>query len=237
MTSAERERFIEDHAYLARVTAGRYRSHMPPGVAWDDLHGEALLALCRAADSYDRGRGALFSTWAVHWMRGAILEYLRREDPLSRLDRDRVQALGDAEALGGTDAEIAARLGTEPSGLAELRALRERGFRVPLDAPSHRAHRRAGGPTSSLVRVIDRFYADDDTQTEALARLERHHLVREVRRCLRMLTESERRVIDLRYGRGYTLVRCARELGRSRSRASQLCSSAERKLRAWLPAV
>lgn len=48
------------------------------GLEQDDVLQEARLGLVEAANSYDPRRGTLFSTWAVHSIRGYLCNQLKR---------------------------------------------------------------------------------------------------------------------------------------------------------------
>ena len=50
-----------------------------------------MIGLIQAADRFDRSRDLKFKTYAQHRIRGAILDFLRNEDPLSRTERKRVR--------------------------------------------------------------------------------------------------------------------------------------------------
>jgi len=51
-----------------------------------------ILGLIEAVDRFDQTRGLKFRTYAQHRIRGAMQDFLRDEDPLSRTERRRVRA-------------------------------------------------------------------------------------------------------------------------------------------------
>jgi RNA polymerase sigma factor for flagellar operon FliA len=59
----------------------------PPQVELDDLVSAGILGLIQAVDRFRPERGCLLKTLAEHRIRGAILDYLRRLDPLTRSAR------------------------------------------------------------------------------------------------------------------------------------------------------
>lgn len=134
LTPEQREdlwrRWLEHHDPAARAELiGRYRSlvryvtvrwfrTLPETVSQDDLQTAMAIALVKAVDNYDPGRGATFENYSVEKMRGAGLEHLRQEDHLSRMDRDHQRRLDGARASllaqlrrEPTRAEVAAYLG------------------------------------------------------------------------------------------------------------------------------
>jgi RNA polymerase sigma factor (sigma-70 family) len=79
-------------AYLVPLTRRRLYPVPPRGVAPEDLDGAGYLGLVKAADRYDPARGVAFKSWAINWIRGAMREYLREDDWLSRREREEVNA-------------------------------------------------------------------------------------------------------------------------------------------------
>jgi RNA polymerase sigma factor for flagellar operon FliA len=68
----------------------------PPQVEFDDLVSAGTLGLIQAVDRYRPERGCLLKTLAEHRIRGAILDYLRKLDPLSRSARRFVRQRAEA---------------------------------------------------------------------------------------------------------------------------------------------
>jgi RNA polymerase sigma factor (sigma-70 family) len=84
---------------LARARAGRAAIRLPAHIELDDLVQEASIGLLQAASRFDPSRGLSFATLARHRIDGAVLDYLRREDPLSRRQRRECAQL-DITAIG-----------------------------------------------------------------------------------------------------------------------------------------
>jgi RNA polymerase sigma factor for flagellar operon FliA len=64
---------------------------VPPCVTLDDLIGAGTIGLMQAVDRFQLSRGLQFATYAKHRIRGAMLDFLREEDPLSRTERRRTR--------------------------------------------------------------------------------------------------------------------------------------------------
>lgn len=95
------------------------------------------IGLIQAVDRFQPSRGLRFGTYAKHRICGAMLDFLRGEDPLSRTDRRRVRA---AETSGLPTK----RLRSRQSAWKSFRRMNRKGFtltRGPL-VP----FRRSGGP-------------------------------------------------------------------------------------------
>jgi RNA polymerase sigma factor FliA len=87
-----REATIVQHLTHVHALAKRLRSHVPTCVTLDDLIGAGTVGLIQAVDRFQPSRGLQFATYAKHRIRGAMLDFLREEDPLSRTERRRTRA-------------------------------------------------------------------------------------------------------------------------------------------------
>jgi RNA polymerase sigma factor (sigma-70 family) len=74
-----------DHVALAFAIAKSFRRS---GIDTDDIEGEALLGLTRAAREYEDGRGVKFGTFAFTVIRRQVLNFLRRHRALAPLPTD-----------------------------------------------------------------------------------------------------------------------------------------------------
>lgn len=104
---------VEPHLPLVAAIARAMGRRLPPTVEVDDLINDGVLGLMEALRRYDPQRRVGFATYAGHRIRGAILDGLRRRDPLPRAYRRlqktepnrRVQFLALEEALMVPDGE------------------------------------------------------------------------------------------------------------------------------------
>ncbi len=103
------EEIINEHAALVRRLARRF-AHSSGGVVdVDDLISVGIMGLLQARENYDPAGGRPFRTYAEFRIRGAILDELRRMDPMSQPQRRKVRAFERAVA------ELSNELGREPS--------------------------------------------------------------------------------------------------------------------------
>jgi RNA polymerase sigma factor (sigma-70 family) len=82
-----REATIIQHLAHVNALAKRLRSQVPPCVTLDDLIGAGTIGLIQAVDRFQPSRGLQFATYAKHRIRGAMLDFLREEDPLAGPER------------------------------------------------------------------------------------------------------------------------------------------------------
>ena len=74
-------RLITAYSRLAISFAGRFRRYDVP---YDDLIQQGNLGLMRAAEKFDPGNGARFSTYAAWWIRASMQDYVMRNWSLVR---------------------------------------------------------------------------------------------------------------------------------------------------------
>jgi RNA polymerase sigma factor (sigma-70 family) len=89
--SSARENAILQNLDLVKSTARRFQRRVPPCVTFDDLSSAGTIGLIQAVDRFDQTRGLKFNTYAQHRIWGAMQDFLRDEDPLSRTERKRVR--------------------------------------------------------------------------------------------------------------------------------------------------
>jgi RNA polymerase sigma factor for flagellar operon FliA len=100
-----RETIIVQHLTHVHALAKRLRSHVPTCVTLDDLIGAGTIGLIQAVDRFQPSRGLQFATYAKHRIQGAMLDFLREEDPLSRTERRRTRT-ANATAEGALPTTI-----------------------------------------------------------------------------------------------------------------------------------
>lgn len=221
-----RNKLVENHLYLVNVIVAEFMSKVPDFVSKDDIEGEALIGLLQAADRYDSEKRAKFSTYAPQRMRGAIRDYLRDIDHLSRSVRSFKKKLDEAKEClwcihrrKPTEQELAEHLGM-PLKTFRRKAL-EAGVRVvSLDKSYLSGH---GGdddnnPLRGWLEVIPDSGCPDSMQT-VICR-EQEELVWDL---VESLKEPHRTILIATFRDGQTLKAVGRKVGNfTESRACQV---------------
>ena len=202
------------------------------GLALTDLIGEGNVGLLTAARKFDPDQGVKFISYAVWWIRQAILAALARHGRTVRVPLNRTADLSrivrTSETLRQelrrepTPEEIADAVGLSVDVVQSLAALNTAEVRLdaPLDPEGDRS-------------LIDRFIADDqsDAETQAMD----HFLSEEIERALRTLPARDAKVLRLYFGldggREHTLEEIGGMLGVTRERVRQLRDRALKRLR------
>ena len=98
---AAREAAILQNLDLVNNLARRFQRRVPPCVTFDDLVSAGMIGLIQAVDRFDPTRDLKLKSYAQHRIWGAMLDFLRDEDPLSRTERRRVRQSSPALSATG----------------------------------------------------------------------------------------------------------------------------------------
>jgi RNA polymerase sigma factor for flagellar operon FliA len=212
----DREAQIRDLFPLVKKIARRV-VRMVPGSDLDDLVGEGCVGLIRAVDSFDASRGSVFEHYAARVIAGAMLNGLRRMDPVSERVRREIRE-ADRERYA---------LATEQGILPTQQEMEAR--RPALRRASTHAYRYAPLSLDGPLPPGERLSGDWGADPAAIAG-ERSDRER-VRAALHRLPARQRHVLALHYFDGHSLHQIGKALAISPQRASQLHLAALRNLR------
>lgn len=98
LTNSQRT-LVEEHLKLVKAIARARHGYLPAFVERDDVEQAGCMGLIDAARRYDGREGNSFETFARYRINGAISDYLRRLDPVSKEERAAINA-GEAEEVG-----------------------------------------------------------------------------------------------------------------------------------------
>ena len=231
--TAVKNRFIEHNLKLVVAIAKDYRNL---GLSFPDLIQEGNLGLIRAVEKFDHRRGFKFSTYAVWWIRQALVRAIQNHSRTIRLPshvHDRLQRSQRVRA------ELTGKLGRDPSA-AELAPA------LGTDADSlealDRLSREAISLESSVAGTEKRLedFMADPTSSAPDGGIDGERMRTGVGALIGGLTPREQLILRLRYGLSgeeeHTLEQIGQSLGLSRERVRQLEARALKKLRETMPA-
>ncbi|MBN2754391.1 MAG: sigma-70 family RNA polymerase sigma factor [Candidatus Goldbacteria bacterium] len=81
----DKEKIINENSGLVKSIASKYCHY---GVGFDDLYQEGVMGIMEAAKRFDETKGAKFSTYATYFVKGSILDYLKKEKSINIIDMD-----------------------------------------------------------------------------------------------------------------------------------------------------
>lgn len=182
------------------------------GLPMSDLINEGNIGLINAIEKYDVTRGYHFISYAVWWIRQAILKAIGEKSKMIRLPLNRFGELVQIdkarkvmyEALGREPdaSEIAEHLNMNKNDVADLLSI-SREY-VSLDAPV-----KAGTRDASLVGD----FIEDKNVPQPEEELVNDSLRNEVGKLLDKLPEKEAAILKQRYGLGGEKPKSLKEIG------------------------
>ena len=201
------------------------------GVALEDLINEGNVGLIRAAKGFDESKGCRFITYAVWWIRQAILQALAEQSRIVRLPLNRV---GELYKMGRAARELGHSLGRNPSTNEIADELDVSRGDVEGMMSIHSTHLSLDSPVyEGSDKTFQEMISDDEDvpPDEAVVQTA---MKRSVAGMLNILDQRERTIIQLFFGintdRRHTLAEIGRTMGISRERVRQLKNRAISKL-------
>jgi RNA polymerase sigma factor for flagellar operon FliA len=217
------ETLIKEFSHTIYLYTRRYDKHLPRWYDYRDLYSAGAMGLLRARARFDARQGVRFRTFAEHWIRGAILDEVRRLQTTNRVNGERIK-LGNRVAKAfrqrwmrePSHAELADGMGMTMEQFDALR-LYARNIFAPYNV-------------DTTYSVVDR--RTQDPLADTIRKQQRAAL----HRTLKRLPTRERTVIRLYFFKDMPLQDVGQQLGTSLSRTSQLKRQALGRMRTMLPA-
>jgi len=227
-SAAERDRMVEQYLPLVRYLVARLPVTMPASLDRDDFYSVGVMGLMHAAGTYDPTRGASFKTFAYTAIRGAILDEVRKHDPVPRNRRDRLRKMERASSAlhaqfdrEPTLGELAVVLGCTEADLdSDLQALHT--CRTLSLDEQHGSEEDAGSLVSQIASDESPDPGDHADERESVELLTK---------AIAQLPETDRHVVVLYYHEQLYLKEIGTILGVTESRVSQILTRAVERLR------
>ncbi len=229
--SGEQEALNELTEANLRFVVSIAKQYANQGVALEDLINEGNVGLIRAAKGFDESKGCRFITYAVWWIRQAILQALAEQSRIVRLPLNRV---GELYKMGRAARELGHSLGRNPSTNEIADELDVSRGDVEGMMSIHSTHLSLDSPVyEGSDKTFQEMISDDEDvpPDEAVVQTA---MKRSVAGMLEILDQRERTIIQLFFGintdRRHTLAEIGRTMGISRERVRQLKNRAISKL-------
>ncbi|MGN0675039.1 MAG: sigma-70 family RNA polymerase sigma factor [Oscillospiraceae bacterium] len=195
----------------------------------DDVINEATLALMSAVDSFDPKKGVKFETYASIKVRGAIIDFIRRQDFVPRNIRRFAKEYDSAYSAlyGELDRE------PTPQEMADY-------MKLPLEKLESCTAQAAAAQTLSFEEmVMDSGFdipdkADEDGMWSPEASIHRQEKMKYLAEAIKSLKERERLVITLYYYEKLRFSDIGKVLDVSESRVCQIHSQAVQKMKKFM---
>lgn len=208
---------------IAVKTIGNYQyfNHM------DDIINEGIIALMDAVEKFDLEKQVKFETFASIKIKGAMIDFIRRQDCFPRRIKKMARSIAEAESyLGGelgrspTQAELANHLGVT---LPELDKMQLEVYSLNVYSFEQIIYE-----TNSENIMAKYLVGNKDAPEQLLAEKE---VCRVLAEAIKGLKDTEQLVISLHYKEQLKIKDIATVLKISDSRVSQIHSNALKKLK------
>ena len=208
------------------------KKYQGQGLSLADLINEGNYGLIKAAQRFDETRGFKFISYAVWWIRQAILQALAEQSRVVRLPLNRIGTISKIRKMSARLAqeherapnieELAKELDIDVEKVRE--AMQHTGRHLSMDAPFN------DDDDNSLLDVLP---DEEDTSPDEI--LLDESLKIDIERALNMLHPREAEITRLYFGIGrehpLTLEEIGQRFGLTRERVRQIKEKALRKLR------
>jgi len=207
------------------------KQYQNQGMSLPDLINEGNLGLIKAAQRFDETRGFKFISYAVWWIRQAILQSLAEQARIVRLPVNKIGSINKINRVFArleqeferepSSQEIADVLQVAPEEVKEV--LKSNGRTVSMDAPI------SGEDDNNMYDVM---HNDDNPSPDK--HLMNESLTYEIERALSTLSPREAKVIKLYFGinlkHPLTLEEIGEELSLTRERVRQIKEKALKRI-------
>ncbi len=209
------------------------KKYQNQGVALGDLINEGNLGLIRAAHKFDETKGIKFISYAVWWIRQAILQALAEQSRIVRVPLNRAGAL---HRIGRRSSSLIQELGREPTVEEIAQELELSQDEIQRTLAISQTHLSLDAPLSPGEdnRLLD-YLPDQESSGPDIETWERARAV-SIEEALGSLKEREAKVLRLYYGLeegkdAMTLEEIGAMLGITRERVRQIKEKALVRLR------
>lgn len=230
--SGEREalqRLVESNLRFVVSFAKKYRGW---GLSFQDLINEGNIGLIEAAKRFDPGKGVKFITYAVWWIRQAIIHALSEQGGPFRIPQKQANLLYNIHKTIAAMTPLLERPPTPGEVAEELDVPREN-VEILMQAETEDLPLESASDEDSDFQLLDKIEqftmppVDQNLMEESFKKL--------LSGMLHDLDDKERQVLVLRFGldgrEPHTLKEVGDQLGLSRERIRQIETQALRKLR------
>lgn len=208
------------------------KQYQNQGLSLSDLINEGNIGLIKAGKRFDETRGFKFISYAVWWIRQAILQALAEQSRIVRLPLNRV---GTLHKIGKISSTLQQEFGREPSPNEIAKELQLTEMEVSDTLKISNSHLSLDAPFSvsednSLIDVLE-----DEFQPAPDKALLEESLRIEIEKALDSLSAREAEVVGLYFGlnreKALTLEEIGARFNLTRERVRQIKEKAIRRLR------
>ncbi len=223
----DRNEIVLKYTDLVKRIVLRFRGSYSNYAQMDDMINQGIIALIDAVEKFDPHMGNKFETFASVKIRGAVIDFMRKQDWVPRNQRNLAKELDDAYGAlysengeEPTKEEIAEYMGITVAGLEKI--LEQRQSSMVL------SYEEAINEKMMVAAPIVENKSDSETPEGVLLYAE---LKEKLAEAIDLLNEKERLVVTLYYYENLKLKEIAEVMGITESRVSQIHSASIVKMK------
>jgi len=220
-----RNEIVLRYQYIAKTVAQQMRGITSGYADVEDIVSQGIIALIDSIERYDPEKEAKFETYAFLRVRGAVIDFVRKQDWRPRRVRKNAKDVAAAyDSLSNelmrepTDKEIADHLGISQEELQKHYTEQTRSLVLSFENLLENA---------AQTEVL---FTAGDVEEQPEQNLFKNELEDELVNAIESLTERERTVVSLYYYENLKLAEIAEVLGVSESRVCQIHSKSIKKM-------
>lgn len=208
------------------------KQYQNQGLTLPDLINEGNLGLIKAAQRFDETRGFKFISYAVWWIRQAILQALAEQSRIVRLPLNKI---GSINKVNSAFAKLEQEFQREPTAheIADILDMAPKDVREAMKTNSRHLSMDAPLVSEEENTLYDVMLSSDSSSPDS--NLLDESLQREISRSLSTLSARESDIIKLYYGLGgeppYSLEEIGKLFSLTRERVRQIKEKAIKKLK------
>lgn len=218
-----RNQIVEKYSYLVKIIALKIRGVYQQFGDVEDVVNEGIIALIDIIDKYDLSKNVKFETYATFRIKGAIIDYVRKQDWTPRKVKNDTKIINEAEK------ELGLRLGRTPTDneIADF-------LQIDIKEYNQIVRNNLSSNIVSFEELVSEVSFKEKEVSNGYEQPEEAYETKELSRVLKdsmnQLNDKEKLVISLYYKEDIKLKDIANILDISNSRASQIHSAALEKL-------
>ncbi len=227
---ARNKLILSNLRFVIKVAKSYYNSEIP----LSDLIGEGILGLLVAVDKFDYTKGWHFISYAVWWIKQAILKYIAERSRVARFPMNRINEILKIERFVR---EFELENGRYPSieEISKATDIKKEDVEILMNRKSR-----------DYISFYDKAFNDSDVTYSDILNVEdqiistpdeivlQNSINEEIRKVIDLLSEKEREVIKHRYGfygRNYSLKEVGEKFNITKERVRQIENKALEKLK------
>ncbi len=228
---ALKAKLVEKYGYIVKTIVRQMQSVYISDRDVEDIVSEGFYAMIKAFDTFDAEKNVKFETYVSIRVRGAIIDYLRKQDWMPRRVKKNEKLIDKAHSelftiLGNhpTEEQIAQHMGITIEEYRKISVEVQRSNVVSLNEMIYETEQSSTG---------EEIFSDNNSFNPEKC-LEKKELYDIMYTAVQELSDREKTIISLYYNKNLKIKEIAYVLNISEARVSQISTNALRKLRCKL---